>query len=75
MPLSSAAPRERLHTRQIECCGYRRADGLWEIEAHLTDVKTYAFDNQFRGHVEPGDPLHDMWLRLTIDDEMTVRAA
>ena len=40
MPLSAPAARERLHTRQIECHGYRRADGLFDIEGHSTDTKT-----------------------------------
>ncbi len=74
MPLSDPSPREALHDRSIECRGYRRADGLWDIEAHLTDTKTYAFANAHRGEIEPGEPLHDMWLRLTVDDEFVIRA-
>ncbi len=74
MPLSAPAPREHIHTREIDCRGYRRADGLWDIEAHLTDVKTYAFDNGWRGTLEPGAPVHDMWLRLTVDDHLVVHA-
>ena len=74
MPLLAPAPREHIHAREIDCRGYRRADGLWDIEAHLTDVKTYAFDNDWRGTVEPGVPVHDMWLRLTVDDDLVVRA-
>ncbi len=74
MPLSAPAPREHIHTREIDCRGYRRADGLWDIEAHLTDVKTYAFDSDWRGKVEPGMPVHDMWMRLTVDDDLVVRA-
>jgi hypothetical protein len=74
MPLTPAAPREHIHTRTVECRGYRRADGMWDIEGHLTDVKTYAFHNDHRGEVAAGDPVHDMWLRLTIDDSLTIRA-
>ena len=75
MPLSPPAPREHRHTRQIECRGYRREDGLWDIEGHLTDVKSYAFDNAFRGRVEAGVPVHDMWVRLTVDAALKVHAA
>lgn len=75
MPLSKPAERERIHTRRITCQGYLRADGLWDIEAHLTDAKTYAFDSEHRGVVEPGDPVHDMWMRLTVDDNFTIVAA
>jgi Protein of unknown function (DUF2889) len=74
MPLSKPAERERIHTRRVTCQGYLRADGLWDIEAHLSDTKTYAFDNDHRGTVEPGDPVHDMWMRLTVDDKFTVVA-
>jgi hypothetical protein len=72
MPLSPPVEREHLHTRQVECRGYQRKDGLWDIEGHLVDTKTYGFDNQWRGRVEPGTPVHQMWLRLTIDQDMTI---
>ena len=39
----------------------------------MTDVKTYGFDNAYRGHIEPGTPLHDMSIRLTVDDDFVVR--
>jgi hypothetical protein len=74
MPLSPAAPREHLHTRRITCEGFLRADGLWDIEAHMTDVKTYAFSTEYRGTLEPGTPLHDMRIRLTVDESLTVKA-
>ncbi|MEE8272107.1 MAG: DUF2889 domain-containing protein [Alphaproteobacteria bacterium] len=74
MPLSDSAERDHVHTRRIDCRGFRRADGLWDVEGHLTDVKTYPFRNDYRGTIEPGEPLHDMWLRLTIDDGLTIRA-
>lgn len=75
MPLSApAAEREPIHTRAIECSSYRRSDGLWDIEGHLTDVKAYPFFNDFRGEIVPGEPLHDMWLRLTVDSDFVVQA-
>jgi hypothetical protein len=73
MPLSTPAARELLHTRRIRCQGFRRTDGLWDIEGHMTDVKSYAFQNSFRGEINPGEPLHDMWLRLTVDDDLVIR--
>jgi hypothetical protein len=75
MPLSQSGPRELIHTRRIECHGYRRADGLWDIEGHLVDTKSYTWSNAWRGAVEPGVPVHEMWLRLTLDDELTVQNA
>ncbi len=40
MPLPPVAPREHLHTREIEWRGYRREDELWDIEGRLVDTKT-----------------------------------
>jgi Protein of unknown function (DUF2889) len=74
MPLTAAVPRKHIHTRTIDCRGYLREDGLWDIEGHITDVKTYPFHNQWRGEMQPGTPIHDMWMRLTVDDAFTVRA-
>jgi hypothetical protein len=72
MPLSPAAQREHVHTRVVECRGFRRTDGLWDIEGHITDVKTYDFGNHFRGEIRAGSPVHDMWLRLTLDDKLVI---
>lgn len=73
MPLSTPTQRELIHRRQIQCDGYERADGLWDIEAHMTDVKTYDMDNRHRGgKIIAGDQLHDMWLRITIDEHYMV---
>ena len=73
MPLSTPVERERLHTRLYDFGGYRRADGLWDIEGHMTDTKSYGFQNEHRGEIGPGEPLHDMWIRLTLDEDLIVR--
>ena len=76
MPLSdspeNAEPRELLHLRDIRLRGYRRADGLFDIEAELQDTKTYGFGNQDRGWIEPGEPLHHMLARMTVDEGMVI---
>lgn len=73
MPLPPPAhEREPIHTRRITCAGYHRADGLWDIEGHLRDTKSYTFNNHERGDITPGEPIHDMWLRLTVDDALRV---
>jgi len=74
MPLSAPVAREHIHTRLVDCRGYRREDGLWDIEGHITDTKTYEFGNRERGRVTPGQPVHDMWIRLTVDDRLTIKA-
>lgn len=72
MPLPAPAEREPLHRRVIDIQGYRRADGQYDIEAHLVDTKTYGFESKHRGRIGPGDPLHGLWLRLTVDEDMLV---
>lgn len=74
MPLSKPAARERLHTRRYHFDGFRRDDGLWDIEGRLSDTKSYGFDNDHRGHVAAGEPVHDMRIRLTVDEDFVVRA-
>ncbi|HET8996359.1 MAG TPA: DUF2889 domain-containing protein [Acetobacteraceae bacterium] len=72
MPLSPPAARDALHKRAIEINGYRRADGLYDIEAHLTDTKSFSQSNFDRGSIAAGEPIHDMWMRLTVDETMQV---
>lgn len=74
MPLSQPEQREHLHTRAIEINGYRRADGNYDIEAHLTDCKSFGQTNYDRGFIEAGEPIHDMWMRLTLDEKMHIQA-
>src|ERR1035437_1823566 len=74
MPLSPPVPREPSHTRAIVINGYRRSDGLFDIEAQLTDTKSYGFTNEDRGYIASGVPLHGMWMRMTVAEDMTVVA-
>ncbi|WP_303981324.1 DUF2889 domain-containing protein [Dongia mobilis] len=71
--LPHPATREGLHTRRYDFRGYRRADGLFDIEGRMVDTKDYAFPNDWRGEVRPGEPVHDMVIRLTLDDHFMVR--
>ena len=75
MPLSKPDPRQHMHTRSITCQGFRRNDGLWDIEGRITDTKSYSFPNHDRGGIAAGEALHDMVVRLTIDSERNVIAA
>ncbi len=73
MPLSQPSPRKPMHTRTVECRGYQRDDGLWDIEGHLIDTKPFAIPNEDRGgEIPPGEPLHEMWIRLTVDTDLVV---
>ncbi len=72
MPLPvTDVEREHTHTRRVRYEGYRRADGLWDIEAHLTDIKNHDFHLQ-SGVRRAGLPIHEMWLRVTIDRNLTI---
>ena len=76
MPLPPPAPRTPMHNRTIECRGYEREDGLWDIEGHLVDTKTFATTARDTGRPrQPGEPVHNMWLRLTIDLDMKIHDA
>jgi hypothetical protein len=67
MPLSPPVGRQHLHTRRVTCQGFFRDDGLWDIEGRITDEKTYEHANEWRGPLKPGDLVHDMSIRLTLD--------
>ena len=73
MPLSTQANRKLVHHRQINVKGYERDDGLWDIEAHMTDQKPFSFVNRDRGgFIHAGENLHNMWLRITIDQSLLI---
>ncbi|MCL1620587.1 DUF2889 domain-containing protein [Ralstonia pseudosolanacearum] len=72
MPLSNPVPRVARHRRAITVEAYLREDGLWDIEARLMDTKPHDIP-LVSGRVRPqGQPLHDLWLRVTIDIHMNV---
>jgi hypothetical protein len=72
MALPPAAPRAPMHMREVACCGYRRTDGLWDIEARMTDRKGYTVHNDHRT-VDAGGLFHDMALRVTVDDTLLIQ--
>ena len=63
--------RLRIHLRTISFQGFRRADDLWDIEGRLVDTKDQPFPihDQMR---QPGEPVHDLSVRVTIDHRMNV---
>jgi hypothetical protein len=72
MPLSPPVGRQHLHTRRVTCQGFYRDDGLWDIEGRITDEKTYEHANEWRGPLKPGDLVHDMSIRLTLDHRFII---
>lgn len=75
MPLSKPTPRQHVHTRKIQCLGFHREDGLWDIEARLIDTKTYSFGNMDRSGINAGEAIHDMLVRVTLDGNFLIHAA
>jgi hypothetical protein len=73
MPLPAPAPRRHLHTRAVTYTGFLREDGMWDIEAEMADTKTYGFSRSDGTDMPPGRPIHNMLIRLTVDESMTIR--
>ncbi|HEY0490261.1 MAG TPA: DUF2889 domain-containing protein [Telluria sp.] len=71
MPLSPPVPRALRHTRAIKVEAFKRDDGLWDLDARITDVKES--DVTLASGVRTGGtPLHDLSLRITIDLELNI---
>ena len=75
MPLSAPVPRKASHIRRVTYQGYEREDGLWDMEAELHDSKAHDMPSfRHQGVRLAGDPIHHMWLRVTIDRQLVVHA-
>lgn len=59
------------HTRSIEAQAFEREDGLWDIDTRITDTKTRIADLA-SGARAAGSPIHDLWLRITIDTSLNI---
>lgn len=64
--------RRLTHTRRFHCEGYRRDDGLWDIEIALLDTKPQDFP-MTRQTLLANQPMHHMAVRLTIDSDYCIR--
>ncbi|MGO4379108.1 DUF2889 domain-containing protein [Pseudoduganella sp. RAF53_2] len=72
MSLSNPVSRRALrHTRAIDIKAFAREDGLWDLDAHITDIKS--IDTMLAsGPRKGGEALHDLWLRITVDKQLTI---
>ena len=59
-------PRRPIHRRRIECTGYAREDGLFDIEGCLIDTKPDDLVLPERP-LPANEPIHHMTVRMTID--------
>ncbi|OOG51202.1 DUF2889 domain-containing protein [Polaromonas sp. C04] len=73
MPLPAPTHRDELHQRQLTMKFWRRSDGLFDAEAHLVDTKPIMFRRLIGEPLAPGAPLHEMWLRIVMDETCLVR--
>lgn len=72
MPLPPASAQRQLkHRRSITLEVYERADGCWEVDARLLDVKTHDW-GMATGVRPAGSPVHDLHLRLVVDEKFNV---
>ena len=71
MPLSLPVSRALRHTRAIQIEAFLREDGLWDIDARITDVKVK--DVTLASGPRPGGTfLHNLSLRITINRALTI---
>lgn len=70
---SQPVQRTLRHTRQIQCRGYQRSDGLFDIEAEMQDISSLPTELPFTS-VPAGGHIHQMRLTMTIDAELLIRS-
>jgi Protein of unknown function (DUF2889) len=75
MALPNAAPERTLkHRRRIDVQVHARGNGLWEVDAEISDVKTR--DATLAGGLRrAGEPIHDMLLRIVVDEKFNIHEA
>ena len=56
--------------------GFKRSDGLYEVEGRVLDRKPYDFVPLVHSgrFVPVGEPIHEMYIKLVYDDRLVVRA-
>jgi len=73
LPLPPPQSRTHAHTRQVTFNGYRRDDGLWDIEGVLCDTKPTAFSVSGERSWLANEPIHNMAIRLTVNSELVIQ--
>jgi hypothetical protein len=70
----AAAQRQLKHRRQIDVQVFARGNGEWEVDARVTDIKTR--DAHLAQGIRPaGTPIHDMLLRLVVNQALDILEA
>ena len=74
MPLPESVARKPAHLRRISCEGYVRDDGMLDIDACLQDIRAENMASFGDRRLKAGKgPLHEMRVRMTIDDSFAIR--
>lgn len=74
MPLSlPVVPRARKHARAMHIEAFVREDSLWDMDACIADIKSSDVAPAFGVHLS-NTPIHELWLRRTIDIQCKVVA-
>lgn len=72
--LPIADDREELHWRRIDMRGFRRKDGLFEVEGRVIDRKGTDFTPASGDRTVPAhEPVHNLGVRLVFDEAMVVQ--
>ena len=67
----AAALRQLKHRRHIDVQVFSRGNGLWEVDATLQDTKTRD-SNLSDGPRPAGTPIHEMLVRLVINEQLDI---
>lgn len=71
--INNGLTREELHFRRIDMRGWKRSDGMFEVEGRVTDRKPHAFKVPNGPKVIlANEPIHDMGVKLVFDQSMLV---
>lgn len=68
---TAASDRQLKHRRNIDVQIYSRGNGLWEVDARISDVRARE-TRMARGLLPAGAPIHEMLLRLVVDERLNV---
>jgi hypothetical protein len=76
MAMTDHIEREEIHHRRLDLRFYGRSDGLYEVEGRLVDRKSHPFRRPLASEdTPPGVPMHDIVVRLVIDESLLVHDA
>jgi hypothetical protein len=74
--MTDTVERNEIHHRQLDIRFFQRSDGLYEVEGRLLDRKSHPFRRLLHDQDIPaGVALHDIVVRLVIDESLLVHDA